>query len=293
MSRSRKLARWKPFWSISREGWRVKVMIPGRYRTTVRIIKAALTVFSLGMAFLTFASQWEAFIVAAGVYVVLSLFERTLFSYSAFYLHAIPEFEIRPDAWVGMGWGVAKPPDGSIEIPTVTMMFDDAEYAKKVHELLLHWTNGELDDEEGNLSLSAIQDGSHYVVFLYPSPTRRPAREMFTHARAALLRESPASALVELHGIFVLMKRCLIAIDSYFPTFRQRHRPGIPVLFELVEAPSSDGAWHAIPSLPPLVLHNVKFKDRIDLNRKDLEYDLPHAFEIDDADYLGPPDHQP
>ncbi len=46
-----------------------------------------------------------------------------------------------------------------------------------------------------------------------------------------------------------MMKPCLIAIDSYFPTFRQRHRPGVPVLFELVEARSSDGATRQIPWL--------------------------------------------
>lgn len=148
----------------------------------------------------------------------------------------------------------------------------DAVYARKVHSLLLTWSYGRIADEDGSICASVIVDGGDYVFFCYPSLTRKDVQTFHEGVEAERKKTSLTDEHSKMFATLVFGKRCKITPSSYFPTFRERYREGVPVLFRLA-LPRSDGQTEEIPGLNDLVLFTLKIKDRKDLTRKDMEFD--------------------
>jgi len=74
-------------------------------------------------------------------------------------------------------------------------------------------------------------------------------------------------------AMLVFGKHCQITENSYFSTFRQKYRQGIPFIFRLVVL-DGDGQMTKIEDIDDFLLFDLKIKDKAELDRKDVEYDL-------------------
>ena len=238
----------------------------------VKATKLVLTFVGLFSAFITFQSLFVSFLFALAIYVVSTIFEKVVFSYSSLYVHALPDFTIDPEKWLGAFFGHAETPERDVEIPMVGWIISEPEYARKVHGLLLSWSYGNLRDEQKNICASAIVDGDDYVFFCYPSLDRKTAEAFYEKAEQERKKTSLTDVHHRMSAMLVFGKRCRITPTSYFPTFRKRYREGVPYIFRLA-LPRSDGQTEPIPGLKDFVLFDLKIKDRKDLTRKDIEFD--------------------
>jgi hypothetical protein len=282
-------------WEVHRRGWLVRVTVPARHRRAVRALKFLVAMVGLAVTWLVLPLPWP-FVIALLLYVIGEVLERTIFSYAALFVHAMPTFEVDPDNWVGVGFGFARPPgvaDGSRDIPMVGMMVTEVEYARRLQGLFLTWTGGQRDDVAGDLRVSIIvMSPTEYVFMAYPNPDRPAARQTFDEARREIRRSSLEDILHEHHGMVVLGKRCMIGPGSYFPQFRRRWRPGVPTLFGFgfYLPPFGEARWADDP--PPIVAHGFSIRDRRDLTRRDWEHGVVGAFEVDGT-WQGPPEQEP
>lgn len=73
--------------------------------------------------------------------------------------------------------------------------------------------------------------------------------------------------------MLVFGKRCKITDNSYFPTFRERYKDGVPYIFRLTILGDSGQPQH-ITGLDDFILFNLKIKNKEELDRRDIEYDL-------------------
>lgn len=282
-ARKRKtLKQWLILWSnrlrfdmmLRKKGWFFQVILHERFKPLVRAIKVALTLIGLVSAFFTFHSVFVGFLFGLAIYLVSTFFEKIVFSYNSLYVHSLPDFEIEPDKWLGAFFGFAENPKNPGQIPMVGWIMADAEYAKLVHSLLLQWSYGKLKDEENNIRASVIVDeGGEYIFFCYPNMDRKTAAKFYEEVE----KERRETSLTDVHhkqmALLIFGKRCQITATSYFPTFRERYQDGVPYLFRLVVL-GEDGEPQEIPGLSDFVFFNLKIKDRCQLNRKDIEYDL-------------------
>lgn len=150
----------------------------------------------------------------------------------------------------------------------------DPEYARKVHSLLLQWSYGKLKDEENNIRASVIvNNNDEYVFFCYPNMGRKSAARFYEEVEKERKETSLTDVNQRLMTMLIFGKRCQITENSYFPTFRERYRDGVPYIFRLA-TPGADGQPHEIAGLDDFVLFNLKIKNRKELDRKDIEYDL-------------------
>lgn len=259
---------------VRKKGWFIQVVLHERFKSIVRTIKIVLTLIGLVSAFFTFQSVFVGFVFGLAIYLLSTFFEKLVFSYNSLYVHSLPDFEIEPDKWLGAFFGFAEDPKNPGHIPMVGWIMADTEYAKRVHSLLLQWSYGKLKDEENNIRASVIVDGSaEYIFFCYPNMDRKTATKFYEEVE----KERKVTSLTDIHhkhmALLIFGKRCQITANSYFPTFRNRYQDGVPYLFRLVVL-GEDGQPQEIPGLADFVLFNLKIKDRAQLDRKDIEYDL-------------------
>jgi len=231
----------------------------------------ALTVFSLLSAFIVFGATWQAFAVGVIVFLFTKTVEKAMFTYSSMYVAPIPTFPLEPQKWLGSFFGFARQPGNPHDIPLAGMLVQDEEYARKIHGLLLSWTCGVLRDDAKNLCVSIVFLGTSYVMFLYPSASREPARRFFEAVERERGSVSADERHQELFVLFILGKRFTMEHGSFLPTFRQRYREDVPYRFNVM-VPGQDGRPRDVPGLQPLILFNLRLLDRAQLNQQDVEY---------------------
>lgn len=254
-----------------RKGWRFELVLHESLKLFVGAIKVALTLVGLFSAFIAVQNVFVSFFFGLLVYAVTTAFERVVFTYNSFFVQPLPNFTIEPDKWLGVFFGYAEPSDRDVQIPMVGWIMSDADYARKVHSLLLTWSYGKFADEDKNICVSVIVDGEDYVFFCYPSLTRKGVQTFHEEVEAERKKTSLTDEHNKLLAMLIFVKRYKITSTSYFPTFRKRYREGVPVLFRLVLL-RSDGKIEEIPGLKDFVLFTLKIKDRKDLTRKDMEF---------------------
>lgn len=258
--------------SARRKGRRFELVLHESLKPVVSAIKIVLTLVGLLSAFVAFQNVFVSFFFGLLVYAITTAFERAVFTYNSFFVQPLPNFAIEPDKWLGAFFGYAEAADRDVQIPIIGWIMSDAEYARKVHNLLLTWSYGRLDDEDKNICASVIVDSDDYVFFCYPSLTRKEVQAFHEDVETERKKTSLADEHSKMFAMLVFGKRCKITRTSYFPTFRKRYREGVPVLFRLA-LPRSDGQTDEIPGLKEFVLFTLKIKDRKELTRKDMEFD--------------------
>ncbi|MDD5626758.1 MAG: hypothetical protein PHW01_01960 [Patescibacteria group bacterium] len=127
-------------YQLRRKNKHFKIVIPEHHRGKIKFLKYFSTAITLLSAFIIFDSVWVAFAFGCVVYLISLLLEKTAFAHPHAFIHLLPDFELDPDKWVGVGFGYATPPGGKYNIPLVSMMITDLEYAKKLEGLFLKWT---------------------------------------------------------------------------------------------------------------------------------------------------------
>ncbi|MEP7181167.1 MAG: hypothetical protein ABI886_03130 [Betaproteobacteria bacterium] len=233
-----------------------------------------MTAIGLLSALVEFSSIWLSFIFGIGVWLLTTGVEKVIFSYNSLFVYSMPDFDINPDLWLGAFFGFAEPPGAGPQIPVVGWIMGDVEYAKKVHALLLRWAYGQRNDEEDNIRASVVTlDDNEYIFFCYPNINRKSAKDYFKAVEGERRKVSLTDVQNKQFALLIFGKRCQITERSYFPTFRQRYRDGVPYLFRLVTL-TANGEPEAIPGIADLTLHNLKIKSRVELGRTDIEHDL-------------------
>lgn len=267
-----RLNRFRSEYQLRRKDKFIKVVIPERHRRKLRLLKYLFTAVGMLSAFVIFVSVWVAFLFGFAVYLISLLLERTAFAHPYAFIHPLPDFELDPEKWVGIGFGYATPPNSEYDIPLVSMMVTDLEYAKKLAGLFLEWTGGSYEDESKNVQIVIVATNPREYIFLcYPSPKRPVAQRFFQSARDTLRNSSLEDEVAEHHLALVLGKRCKVGKDSYFPEFRRRYRSGVPVEFGFILPPFSQPK--TTHELPPFVFFDFSIKDKSELTRKDFAYD--------------------
>lgn len=258
--------------SARRKGWRFELVLHESLKPVVSVIKIVLTLVGLSSAFVAFQNVFVSFFFGLLIYAITTAFERAVFTYNSFFVQPLPNFTIEPDKWLGAFFGYAETADRDVQIPIIGWIMSDADYAQKVHNLLLTWSYGRFTDEDKNICASVIVDGDDYVFFCYPSLKRKDVQAFHEEVETERKKTSLTDEHSKMFAMLVFGKRCKITRTSYFPTFRKRYREGVPVLFRLA-LPRSDGQTEEIPDLKDFVLFTLKIKDRNELTRKDMEFD--------------------
>lgn len=252
----------------------LEITINEKHKSKISVAKYLITAISLLSAYFAFQSTHIAFLFALGIYLLSLFFEKIIFHYTVLYISPLPDFELVPEKWLGAFFGYAKDKENPDDIPLVGILFDDEDYAKKIHSLLLSWTCNNLVDEEKNISVSVIIEGKNsYSIFIYPNPFRKPAEEFFKRAEKEIKESSPQKMPRRLYVFQTMGRQFDISEESYLFTFMKRYREGVPYLFQ-VALREKDGNIKQIEGLEYFVLFNLKIKNKKDLDRKDVEYDM-------------------
>lgn len=267
--------RFRVQYTLRRKG-KFKIVIPEQHHKKIKLIKYFLTVLGLLSALIAFSSIWIGFLFGCALYLVSFLVEKIAFAHSHEFIHPLPGFEMDPEKWVGVGFRYAVSPDSKYSIPLVSMAVTDVGYAKKLESLFLKWTGGSYRDESKNIKVIVVlTKPDEYIFLCYPNPRNQEARSFFQRARDKLRNVSLEDEIAEKHLITVLGKRCKVGKGTYFPQFRQKYQPGIPVVFEFI-LPSTPP--EAISDIPNFVFFDFSIKDKSELTRKDLAYDAIRLF---------------
>lgn len=260
--------------NVQRKGRFAQVIFPERFKSFVRTIKIVLTLIGLTSAFFFFQSVFVSFLFGLVIYLLITAFDKLVFSYNSLYVHLLPDFEIEPEKWLGAFFGYAEDPRNTGHIPMVGLVMSDPEYARKVHSLLLRWSYGKLKDEENNICVSVIvENNNEYIFFCYPNMERETATHFYKYVEKVRKKKSLTDVHHKQMTMQIFGKRCQITANSYFPTFREIYKEGVPYLFQMA-VPGDDGQPHEIAGLDDFIFFNLKIKDRGELDRKDIEYDL-------------------
>lgn len=287
-----RLNRFRSNYVLKKEGGRVRVVIPERYQKVATYIKYFFTIAGLLSGLIAFSSVLIGFGFGVLIFAVSSLLELIAFRHSYLFIHPLPNFDLDNEKWVGCGFGYAGPLNSGDQIPLVSMMVTDLEYAKKLTSLFLAWTGGNYHDKDKNIQVTVVvTKPEEYVFFFYPNPKRPIANRFFQSARDKLRNKSLSDEIGEHHVTLVLSKRCSVGPTSYFPQFRQRYRNGIPVMFDFVLPPYDTP--RAASEIPSFVLFDFQIKDKSELTRKDFVYEMVEGFQKIKGKWQGPSELEP
>ena len=250
-----------------------RIVIHENIKPFVKWSKFTLTVIGLTAAFYTFENPLYSFAFGLSVWLLITFVEQTIFIYNSFTVLPQLTYEHEPEKLLGASFGVAVAPGETIEIPVVGLVVKDEEYARQLYETLIYWTDGEVEDEKGNVCLSVILlNPKEYVFLCYPNVERESIVEFHKEVEAKRKQTSLTDTHIPLFALTILGKRCEINEGSYFPTFRKKYQDGVPVLFQ-ISMPAENGGTKKIDGVEDFVLFNLKIRNKEDLTRKDIEYD--------------------
>jgi len=263
--------------SLQKSGKFYKFVIHEKYKTIVKALKVILTLIGLFSAYITFQSVHIAFLFALIIFLLTGFLEKIVFSYTSVFIPPMPDFELCPEKWMSAFFGFAEDPKGDFQIPLVGWIFSEEEYARRIHALLLTWSCDKLNDENKNVSLSVIleekKEGDGYIFFCYPAIERENAKKF----HESIEQERRQKSLSDVHNKYFMMlmlgKKFKITKDSYLPTFKERYKVGIPFLFRIMVIDKKMQPKQ-IDGLEDFVFYNLNIKDKSELTRKDIEYDL-------------------
>lgn len=278
---------------IKKENGRVRAVIPEHYRKIVTYIKYFFTAVGVLSGLVVFSSIPISFGFGVLVFVISSMLELIVFRHSHLFVHSLPNFDLDNDKWVGCGFGYVIPADSEDQIPLVSIMITDLEYAKKLSSLFLSWTGGEYQDKDKNIQVTVVViKPEEYIFFLYPNPKRPIASRFFQSARDKLRNKSLSDEVGEHHIALVLGKRCFAGSTSYFSQFRNRYRNGIPVMFDFI-LPPFDNTPCATVAIPSFVLFDFQIKEKNELTRRDFVYEMVERYQKIKGKWQGPPEMEP
>lgn len=257
-----------------RKGCFFEIILHEKHKKHIKFLKYILTAISLVSSFFAFQSVIIAFFFGLAIFLISQFLEKIIFSYNSLYIQPMPTFTIEQDKWLGAVFGYAEQPNNPHQIPVVGWALSDADYARKIHSALKAWSYGNLKDEEKNICMSVIIDEENdYIFFSYPSPNRETASQFFDKVEKQRKQKSLTDIHHKLFCMLIFGKRFTMLPNSYLPRFRERYQDGIPFLFSLGVL-QSDSSFKKVDNLEDFMLFNLKIKDKKDLNRKDIEYDL-------------------
>lgn len=250
-----------------------RIVVHEKIKPFFKWLNIVLTIIGLLAAFYTFENVFYSFLFGCFLWALITFAEKTIFIYNSFIVLPQLTYEHEPEKLLGASFGVAVPPGEAIEIPVVGFVVKDEEYARQLRDTLNYWTGGEARDEKGNVCLSAIVlNAKEYVFLCYPNIESESVKAFHKKVEAKRKETSLTDSHVPLFALTVLGKRCTISEGSYFPTFREKHQDGVPVLFQIC-MPDEKGGVKSIDGVEDFILFNLKIRDRKDLTRKDMEYD--------------------
>ena len=257
-----------------KKGYFFEIIVPEKYRSYIKTTKYFLTFIGLISAFFYFKSVFIAFLFGLGIYLLSSLLEKIIFSYANLYIQPLPDFEIESNKWIAMGFGYAEEPKLKSHIPLVRIVFSNEEYGRKIYSLLISWNYDQLKDVDNNICTSIILDGKDdYIFFCYPSIKRETVTEFFKTCEREWKEKSLTDVQMRDFLTLILGKRFKITPLSYLPTFLKRYRDGSPYLFEIAKT-TPQGSTEKIEGTHTIFKFNLKVKNKDELTRKDIEYDL-------------------
>lgn len=263
---------------VRKDGKSFRIVIPNQHRNRVQFLKYIFTAVGLLSAFIVFGSVFIAFLFGLAIYLFTLLIEKTVFMHPVVFIHALPDFEIDLNKWVGVGFGYAAPPNREYDIPLVSMIITDPDYAKKIANLFLQWTGNSYKDEKKNVQMRiVVTKPNEYIFLCYPNPKRPIAKNFFEKAKQELRQSSLEDEVAEEHVTFVLGKRCSVGEGSYFSEFRRRYREDVPVAFEFILPPLENP--QPTREIPTFVFFDFAIKDKSELTRKDFAYGAIYSFE--------------
>lgn len=278
-------------YKIKKDGKFFRVVMPNQHRKKIRFLKYIFTAIGLLSAFIVFGSVWIAFLFGLVVFLITLLIEKTVFMHPVMFIHALPDFEIDTNKWVGVGFGYVSQSNRECDIPLVSMIITDLDYAKKIASLFLQWTGNSYKDEDENVQISiVVTKPDEYIFLCYPNPKRPIASNFFEKAKQELRQTSLEDEVAEEHITFILGKRCAIGQTSYFPEFRKRYRDGVPVAFEFILPPFENP--QPTREIPAFVFFDFSIKDKTELTRKDFAYGAIYSFEHG-GEWQGPENLEP
>jgi hypothetical protein len=276
---------------IKRKDKSFRVIIPERHRGKVKFFKYIFAAIGLFSAFIIFGSVWITFAFGFVIYVISLALEKISFQHVYAFIHPLPNFDMDPEQWRGVGFGYAAPPNGEYEVPIVSMIVSSLDYVKKLESLFLSWTNGKYEDEVKNVHMTVVVlNAEEYIFFCYPNPKRPITERFFQSARDTLKNKSLEDEIAEHHITLVLGKRCKVGKGSYFPQFRKRFGSGVPVAFDFI-LPPYDPLKKA-EGIPSFIFFDFEIKDKSELTRKDFVYEMVYNYERGGT-WQGPPEEDP
>ncbi|ALO36186.1 hypothetical protein CMT41_16700 [Colwellia sp. MT41] len=250
-----------------------RVVVHENAKPYIMLLKSLLTLVSLFLAFIVFEKSFYAFVAGLTVYLLITFLEQTIFIYNSFLVMPQLTYEHDPERLLGVSFGVGVNPSGGPEIPIVGFVVKDEEYAHQMHETLLYWAGGSTHDEAGNVCLSTIVlNPKEYVFLCYPNLESDSVKKHNEGIEKRRKAESLTDVHVPMFALTIIGKRCEIGPQSYFPLFREKHKDGVPVLFQIC-IPGENGGVKSIDGLDDFVLFNLKIRDKDELTRMDIEYD--------------------
>jgi len=257
-----------------KKGYFFQIIVHEKYRSYIKTVKYFLTFISLISAFFYFKSVFVAFFFGLGIYLLSSYLEKIVFSYANMYIQPLADFEIENDKWIGMSFGYAEEPKSKSHIPLVGMVFSNEEYGRKIYSLLLSWNYGQLKDVDNNICMNIIWDAKNeYIFFCYPSMNRETITEFFKTCEKERKKKSLTDVQMRYFLTLILGKRFKMTPSSYLPTFLRRYRDGIPYLFRILKTAPQDST-DKIKGTHNILKFNLKVKNKDELTRKDIEYDI-------------------
>jgi hypothetical protein len=248
-----------------------RLVLLEKYEKPVKWTLRVLILVGIGTSILTFPSWYISLGVAVALVFVEQFLERSVFCYTSLYIQPLPEFEVKPDEWLGMVY--MYPPDtGPKGLNGVGLAFKTPEYAAGFFNLLRKWNYDQDEDRNNNICLSfIIEDEDAYSVYLYPNPERPSVRHFREEYESGACLSMPGKEHFPLIMQMIFHKLLPYSAACHVNAFLHHQKAGQPFWF-VACAQREDGNAEVMQRVAPLIKYKFKYKRRRDLTQTDLEY---------------------
>lgn len=250
-----------------------RIVIHENVKPIFKWLKIILTMISLLAAFYTFTNVFSSFIFGLFIWLLITFVEQTIFIYNSSI--TLPKFNMinELDKLIGVSFGIASK-EGEDKIPVVGFVInDDVEYARKLHKSLLSLSQGDLIDQNGNVCFSVtLLKSNEYIFLWYPNIESESVINFHKKVESKRKETNLTDRHTRLIESEIIGKRFPISVGSYFYTFKENYKNGVPFIFQITNK-DKFGEIKNIDGLDNFIFSNLKIKDKEDLTRKDMEYD--------------------
>jgi hypothetical protein len=160
-----------------KEGLLPKLYVHEKFEKPLKYIVRIIGATGFITIFLSIENYFVSISIGLFIFLLSFIFDRAIVKYSSMVVQLPPDFDIDYSEWKNVM--AVSDPDYVKNVNFIGLIYKNLEYGEKFFGYLKTWNTDKLNDNEGNIIFSIVEEANgSYTFYIYANPSRKRLKEL-------------------------------------------------------------------------------------------------------------------